>query len=315
MTQSQSSTGPELYSSAQFAIELDGDKSLTSLRSIDGGHAKTEILTYHSGTKNLGVLRQNGKRKYEDIKLVMGMAAGPAMWNWMNSFIAGTCERRNGALVAADKNYVEKARRLFKEAIISSIDFPSFNSTDKNPATVTVTVSPETMVYTVGDGGNIAAPDPDGGPTGENQRQKHVSACNFHFSYHGASDGAMKRVTKVDAFSVKTKIVEYHHAGRHEPIKLAGKVEWPNIAFYLPEIEAQFFIDLHTKTMSGQPAPIGAAELSYFDNNRRPRGVVEFEGCRIFSVAPDKHDATNEEVRQVKVEMAVESITVKPKGS
>lgn len=293
-----------LYSSAQFLLELDGGK-VTTVRSIEGGKISTEVITYQNNRKPAegNYLKQNGKLKYEAIKVVAPLAASKDMWKWMAQFIKGEGERRNGALVAADHEYKEKARRTFSEALIEEIAFPKFDASDKNPANVTVTIQPETLVYEPPkDGAVLSHEDP------AMQVGKHVKCCNFNFQFDGAGEF---RVTKIDGFSVKAKTIDYHHGGRLEPIKMPGKLEFPNIAFYVPEPDAAYFIKLADDLRNGiRHKPVNAL-LEFFDSKKETMGEIRFGFCRVFSVTHDKLDAANEDVRSVKVEMAVENVMLK----
>lgn len=293
---------PDLFSSANFILELDGTPT-SIVRSVEGGVIKTEMLTYHANAQKGAIWRQNGKLKYEPLKVVAGLSAGLPLYNWMNSFCKGDCLRKTGAVVVADFNYVEQGRRDF-EGIISSLDFGAFNATDKNPANVTITIDCEALGY---------APPAKGAKIGGSDdavaKQQHVAACNFEFIYDNYSAQPIKRVTKVDAFSLKGKTIEYHHGGRLDPIKIAGKIEQPNITFYMPEIDAAFFIKLMDEAKKGNRPPQSDAALRFFNNQKSVQGEVKFMGCHVFNVQPDKLDANNEDVRQVKVEMAIESMS------
>ena len=58
-------------------------------------------------------------------------------------------------------------------------------------------------------------------------------------------------------------------------------------------------------------APIPSATLTFHNNAKSRRGTFTFKECTIFSVTHDKHDATSEDIRMVKVEMAIEGIEFK----
>jgi len=292
----------ELHSSAAFALELEGVQTAT-VRSVEGGTIKTEIISYHPNGK--GVFRQNGKLKYEPIKVQANLACGPDLWAWMDSFVRGTCTRKHGAIIAADFDYKEKARRTFKEALIEELAFPSFNSNDKNPANVTLTIQPETLVYEKpGGSGSVVRGD------GSIGKLQHAKTCNFNFIFDLAGQEPIKRVTKIDQFSIKSKSIDYHHAGRLDPIKIPGKLEYPNITFYLPEADAGYFLDLQRKVVGGDRPPAANAVIEYLDSEKKKVGEIKFEGCHVFSAAPDKLDAGTEEMRQVKVEMSIEGMTL-----
>ncbi len=297
-------TLPDVYSSAFFVLELDGAQ-VGTIRNVDGGSVKADVLTYQHGAGG-ETWRQLGRTKYEDFKITAGLVAGGALWAWISKCMTGAPERRSGAICAGDYEYLEKARREFADALIAEVAFPKFDAHDKNPANVVVTVSPETMTYAKGSGSSLDHAD------ATEHRQKSVSCCNFTFELSGFKD-ACQRVNKVDGFGVKCKIIEHQVSSRIENVKVPGKIELPNIAFYLPEIDAQAILKHHTtnaiKGKRGQPIP--SATLSFHNNARTEKGSITFKECTIFSVTQDKHDATSEDIRMVKVEMAIEGIEFK----
>jgi phage tail-like protein len=294
----------DVYSSAHFALEIDGTK-VGTIRNIDGGGIKAEVVTYQHGDGG-DTWRQLGRTKYEDFKITSGLVAGEALWTWIGKCMSGSPERRNGAVSAADYEYKEKARREFTDGLIAEVAFPKFDAHDKNPANVTVTVSPEKMSYAKGSNSQIPVDDP------ASEKQKSVSACNFTFALSGF-EGACKRVNKVDGFSVKCKIIEHQVSTRIENVKVPGKIEYSNITFYLPEVDAKQFLDHHKKAaMDGNRGkPIPSATLNFHNNAKAPRGSFTFKECTIFAVTHDKQDASTEDIRMVKVEMAIEGIEFK----
>lgn len=298
---------PDVYSSAFFTLEIDGTP-VGTLRNLDGGGIKADVVTYQHGERG-DTWRQLGRTKYEEFKITAGLVAGGKLWEWIAEYMAGNPTRRSGALLAADYEYTEKARREFTEALIAEVAFPKFDAQDKNPANVVVTVHPEKMTYAKGTGKSVIGADPF------SPKQKAVSACNFEFIVDGFKD-ACKRVNKVDGFSVKCKIIEHPVSTRIESVKVPGKMELPNVTFYVPEIDAQPFLDHHTKNaMKGERgAPIPSATLTFHNNAKTERGSVTFTGCTIFSVVQDKNDATSEDIRMVKVEMAIEGIKFENKS-
>ncbi len=304
MAPPQPSPLPDVYSSAFFMLEIDGSK-VGTIRNLDGGGIKADVLTYQHGEAG-HTWRQLGRTKYEEFKITSGLVAGEALWQWISLCMKGTPERRNGALCAGDYEYVEKARREFTDGLISEVSFPKFDAHDKNAANVTVSVSPEKMTYAKGSGSKMPVADP------ASEKQKSVSSCNFTFVLQGF-EGACKRVNKVDSFNVKCKIIEHQVSTRIENVKVPGKIELSNITFYLPEVDAKPLLDHHTKAaMKGnRAAPIPSATLTFHNNARSARGSVTFKECTIFSVTHDKQDATSEDIRMVKVEMAIEGIEFK----
>src|SRR5215510_11460714 len=103
------------YAAAHFALELTGMENLGVLRSLEGGGIKAEVMTYQNGG-TYDRWRQLGKPKFEDIKLQIGMAMSEPFYKWIEQFFSGKADRKNGAIVAGDFYYKERARREFTDA-------------------------------------------------------------------------------------------------------------------------------------------------------------------------------------------------------
>jgi hypothetical protein len=52
-----------------------------------------------------------------------------------------------------------------------------------------------------------------------------------------------------------------------------------------------------------------------FDNERTTKFVIDYYGADILNVQPDKADASTEEIKQVKVDLYVESMKFTYKGA
>jgi phage tail-like protein len=288
------------YAAAHFGLELgdQGTNDVGLFRSIEGGGIRTDVMMYQKGG-DYDRWRQLGKPKFEDLKLQVGMSMSYPFYDWIKKFFTGDAERMNGAIVAADFYYKERARRQFSEAMIKEISFPKLDGQDKNPAYMTIGVSVEDIKFVKGSGATLPA------VTGFDQ-QKLWTACNFNFTMDGFAD-ACRRVTKIDSFTVKQNIIEHHVGGRRSAIKTPSQIDFPNVVFYLPEADAQPFFDEFTKRgITGEPAPGRTGSLTTFDNSRNQLFMLQFYGANICNVQPDKSDSSTEEIKQVKVELYTE---------
>ena len=61
--------------------------------------------------------------------------------------------------------------------------------------------------------------------------------------------------------------------------------------------------------VNGKPIP--SATLAFHNNSLVERGSFTFTNCTIFSVTHDKNDSSSEDIRMVKVEMAIEGLEFK----
>ncbi len=296
--------GPRPYSAAHFGLELDDvKKPVGMIRSVEGGHVSAEVINYQYG-ETYDVWRQLGKPKYEDIKIQCGMGMAWEWFAWIKLFFDGKGTRRNGAIVAADFRYQEQARREFFDAMITELALPKLDGSDKSPAYVTMTLSPERIKFVKGSQAVIQE-------KADLRGQQMWTACNFHFTIDGGLDAAVANCTKIDGFSIKQKMIEYQYGESPQNLKVPGRMEWPNITFYIPEVDAKPIIDKYLGYATHEtPADAGlTGAISYQDNTKKDLFTINLAGLHVKSVTPDKGDAGSEEIKMVKVEMAVESMT------
>jgi hypothetical protein len=293
------------YAAAHFGLEIDGCKDIGFVKSLEGGNVKTDLIKYQNGASHPTFLRI-GRPKYDDIKFQVGMSMSQGIYDWMKGFFSGDVQRHSGSMIAADFNLCEKARRNFDHAMITEIAFPKLDGGDKGSCYMNVTLCAETVTYQEGKNEKLK----------ENlkQAQKSWSPCNFSFSIDGFED-ACRRVTKVDGFSIKQKPIDYAHGNLRAGLKMAGRVEIPNISFYLPEADAQPFIKHHEKFVIGgsaeQPQLKGTIECYDHWGMQNKGGAIfwiDFMDATLFAVTHDKSDAGGEDIKQVKVELGVEKM-------
>jgi len=299
--------GPRAYAAAHFALELHGiDQELGLFRSIEGGGLKCDVMTYQNAG-NYERWRQLAKPKFENIKLQMGMGMSAPFYEWIEQFFTGKGTRKNGAIVAADFYYKERARREFSEALICELTFPALNATDKNTAYMSVSLAVEDILFKKGDEGRELKMN-KGYDT-----QKDWKACNFTFNIDGFSD-ACKRVTKVESFTVKQNILEYASGGRRTVSKTPSVMEFPTISFSLPEVDAQPLLDHFKKRgVDGEVPGRLHGQLDTFDNtvgakDAQSHFMIEFFNADITNAQPDKSDSTTEEMKLVKFDMYIETM-------
>jgi phage tail-like protein len=290
------------YAAAHFALELDGGGEQVGLfRSLEGGALKTDVMSYQFGG-GYDRFRQLGKPKFDDIKVQTGMSMSSSFWKWVSEFVAGKGARKNGAIVAADFSYNERARREFTAALIREMTFPKLDAKDKNPAYMGITMAVEGIEFKPGGGRRLST-------TGSLDSQKNWTANNFRFRLDGF-EKACARCTKVDGFSIKQNIAEYHMGGHRSAVKTPTQMDFPQISFYVPEADAKPFYDHFQKRgVRGEVPGRLNGTLECFDNEKRDTFRMQFVGADIVSVTAEKSDADSTEIKLVKVEVYTEKMT------
>ncbi|MCX5748516.1 MAG: phage tail protein [Proteobacteria bacterium] len=293
------------FSAAHFALEVGGQNN-GLIKSIEGGGVKVDVMTYQQG----GIYdrwRQIGKPKFEDIKIQIGMSTSAPYYKWIAEFFSGNQDRRDGAILAADFYYKERARREFKFGLIREITIPALDAAGKDALYMTIAIAVESIEYKPGLNGAVIDPQAKG-----SEAAKYWKASDFRFNLAGFKTGS---VTKIDAITLKQNIIEYHGGGSRAPTKSSSQVDFPNISFTLPESEAASLVARFNKRgASVKPAgrdliPEGAIEYLGVDMN--VLGTLSFFNAEIVNVQPDKADSGSSSIKNVKVELFTEKMTFK----
>jgi phage tail-like protein len=295
-------TLPRAYVSSKFALDLDGEGTMGWFRSADGGGLTTDVQTYQPG-HNLHLWRQVGKPKLADISLTVGMGMSQAFYAWISDFFKRKVTRKSGSIIAADFNYTERARRSFTDALISEVQIPTLDGGSKDAALMTVKIVPEGMEYkTTADGARL-----DNSPEDNN---KLWHAANFRFTIDGLAD-SFKRVTKIDQFSIKQEILKYPSGHRRTEIRVPGRLEFPNITVYVPEVDAQPIVDQGYSRLIDYKKP-GAGGMTgaieFISPKKDTLCTINLKGVDIVSAEPQKLDATGETIALTKLQIQVEKM-------
>ena len=289
------------YSAAHFLLELDGSHIAGFFRSVDGGGVKSDILAYATSSNAMADWRQLAKPKYEDIKILVGMSMSQTFYQWISAFFAGEIVRKNGAILAGDFHYKERARREMFDMIISEVAVPKFDAADKAPCYMTVTLVPERVRFSPG------RSSVDLSPVVQN-KQKLWTPNHFEFTIAGF-ESATRRVTKIDPFTIKQTVLEYKSGNRRDPVRVPGRISFPNLTFYIPEADAQPLVQHFTqRVINGAPPPSTrlTGAITATDSDGAPLCTINLFGIDIAAIGPDKSDSTSQEIKQVRIDITVE---------
>jgi hypothetical protein len=296
-----SSTQTRAYVASHFALELDGQAVIGFCRSLDGGNLKAEILTYQMGN-SLDVWRQMGRPKFDDITFQVGMAMSSSFYDWISAFFNRQVQRKSGAILGADFNYNEKTRRTFTDALISEIQIPALDGSSKEAAYMTVKLTPEAMSYQAGSGAKLQAPQ------GVNQPSKLWMTSNFRFTVDGYEQ-AFKRVLKIDGITIKQQILEYPSGNLRFPVRVPGRLEYPNINVYIPEVDVAPLRDyVKGRIVEGKAGGGLNGAIEFMGPDKATLCTIHLKGMDILSYEPEKFDANADALHRVKVQLQVEKM-------
>lgn len=282
---------------------MTSEEQLGMFRSVEGGGIKADVMTYQNG----GIYdrwRQLGKPKFEDVKLQVGMSMTKGFYQWIDDFFAGQATRKDGTIIAADFYYAERARRQFSNAMIKEMVFPKLDANDKNTAFMNITLGVEAMAFVPPNASNKLKQNAG------SEAQKSWKACNFHLFLDKYD--CCKRVTKIESFTVKQNLIEYHMGGARSPTLTPSAIEFPQLSFTIPENDAEPLIQhFINRGVKGEVPGRFGGHIETYDNEQTTKFFVNFHDGDIINIQPDKSDATSEEIKMVKVDMYIEKMDFK----
>jgi len=281
-----------------YAIELDGVHA-GFIASAEGGNAAGDVVTEKQGP-DLVQRKHIGNVKYEDIAVTFGAGMRKGFYEWIKASLDHNAMLKNGAIVAADFDYKEQSRLNFFNALITEVGFPALDAASKDAAKITVKFAPE---YTERAGGN------EGTLPAVAKQHKNFLVSNFRLDIGGLD---CRRVNKIDAFTIKQKIVENPVGDGHDAEREPAYLEIPNLVITLPETAAGGFYDWHEDFV------IKGNNSQKFERNGRldwmtpdgmfSLGTLEFIHLGIFKLTPDKLESGSDRIRRVKAEMYCEEV-------
>jgi phage tail-like protein len=306
-TKDKASQPQRAYVASHFALDLDGMGVLGFLRSFDGGGVKTDIMSYQHGAM-IDAWRQVGRLKYDDMTIQVGMGMSDKFYDWMSSFFTRDIQRKDGAIVIADFNYKQKAKRTFENALISEVTIPALDGSSKDAAYMTVKIVPESMGYEAIKGKESTKLDC---APGLKQPNKLWLCSNFKFTIDGFEEN-FKRVLKIDSFTIKQQILEYPHGNRRTVRRVPGRVDFPNIAVYVPLVDALELMDQVNSRLITYDAPDDengmTGSLEFIGTDDSTLCTINLTGVDITSAEHQKYDAGGDAFAMVKLQIQVETM-------
>jgi phage tail-like protein len=294
------------YTAGRFAMDLN--KQFAGwISSIEGGHATSDVVVEKLGADMIQHKHLAGV-KYEDISVSCGTAMSKAFYEWIQASLDLKHTRNDGAVITADYSQKEVSRLTFFQALITEVGFPALDAASKDAAKMTVKFAPEHTRMSTQPSGAVQA------PIGKGEQKKWLPS-NFRLKIDGL-DNACTRVNKIEALTIKQKVIENPCGELRDSEKIPASIEYPNLVVTFDESHADDVYKWHEDFVingnNGQDKEKGGT-LEYLSANLKDvLFTLTFSGLGIFKVTPDKVEAGSENPRRLKAEMYCEQITFKP---
>jgi phage tail-like protein len=291
------------YTAGRFAMDLGGSFA-GWISSIEGGHATSDVVVEKLGADMIQHKHLAGV-KYEDISVSCGTSMSKAFYTWIQASLDRKHTRNHGAIITADYNQKEVGRLNFFEALITEVGFPALDAASKDAAKMTVKIAPETTRTVAKVGNDVQA------PVGKGEQKKWLPS-NFRLKIDNL-EKACPKVNKIEALTIKQKVVEDPCGEQRDFQKVPASIEYPNLVITCAESHADELYAWHEDFVingnNSQDKEKGGT-LEYLSANLKDvLFTLTFSGLGIFKLTPEKVEAGSESVRRVKAEMYCEQIT------
>lgn len=294
------------YVAGKYGVELDGIMA-GWVWSAEGGQATADVVVEKLGPDIIQRKHIAGV-KYEDLSIQCGTGMSRGFYEWIKASFDHKYGRKNGAIIAADYNYAEHSRLTFYNGLISEIGFPALDAGSKDPAKMSIKITPEyTRTTTTSGGPSIAG----GKYAADSKVQKKWLPSNFRLRLDGL-DEACARVNKIEALTVKQKVIEHAVGELRDYEKEPAHLEIPNLVVTFPESHSEAFYKWHEefviKGNNGDDAEKGGSLEFLSPNLSETLFTVTFAHVGIFKLTPEKVESGSENIRRIKAEMYVEEM-------
>lgn len=295
------------YVNSRFYLELGRDPS-GWLFSADGGHVQTESVNERMAG-GFPVRKHAGNVKVDDITVSCGTGMTSQFYDWIVNSMNYQHERKDGAIVHTNYDFKETVRQNFQRALITEIGLPALDAASKDSAKMTIKFSPEMceIEYSGGTQKMRAVPmDPP--------KQKLWTPANFRVRIDGLDD-ACRKISKVEAISIKQNVVENTIGERLIFDKEPAQIDFPNVILTLPESDAEKWYKWHKEfVVEGKSHSTSEKQgaIEYLSADLKSTlFTLGLENLGIIKFTPDKAESGGEKIRNVKIEMYCEKMNLK----
>jgi T4-like virus tail tube protein gp19 len=270
----------------RYALALEtGSAGMPS--SVDGGYPSGNVVVDRPGPDMVRHKHLAGI-KYEDITINCGTGMSRELYDWIGGTLTGRPIRKTGTIDTLDTENRPISRLQFTRALVTEVELPAVDAASREPATLTVTITPEsTAIQREGLGTAVH--------TGVSRNVCLQS--NFRLQL---GDLDCSRVNKIEAIHVTSIATD-----RVGP-------EVSNISISMAESSASgfyaWFDDFVIKGLNGRDKlKNGNVQLLSADLHDA-LFTFELRNVGIFRVAPERSADSTETISRVRVDMYFEQM-------
>jgi hypothetical protein len=265
------------------ALVLEG-KNCGIARRLSGGSVGAHVIEemdFCTGQQR----KRLGAPIREDFSLDFGCAMGPPLFEWIAQTWKMQALRKDGAILACDKDLVPKSQRKFTGALISETTIPALRAKSKEPVWLNLKFSVETIGLEGASGGKVSG-DPK-------HPEKILLAENFQLDIEGLD---CKQINAIGSFTVRQSV--HRHDAPEWSELVGGAVSFPNLHVTLPEVSVESWHKWHedfvVKRESSEKNE-KSGTLTLLSPNKQTMATIKLHGLGIFNLSHAPADEQDEE--------------------
>ncbi len=297
------------YTAGHFELMIDGHKTSTFLKSVDGGWAKGNFTDDPMGGDNKRS-KHLSTVDVDPMSIEFGMSGASQVLEWIQGSWNRKWTRRNGQITHANFNLKQTFEHWFYNALITETTFPPLDGASKEGAYIKVKIQPETVVTKT-----LPATTPTQSDYSVKQKLWQPSA--FRFTLDQMDE--LQYANKIEAFTIKQGIKKNYTGADRFPEIEPTKVEFPNITGTIALGYADKLLQWHhdyivTGKKDHQAQMSGA--LEYLSPDRKSVIFrINLFNVGLASAQVVQATANQDQIKRVKFDMFVGSMTLDGSGA
>jgi hypothetical protein len=279
---------------------IDGHKTSAYLKSVEGGHVKTQVTEEAVG-HHLQRIKHLAVTEIEPITIDFGLAGAKDILKWIQDSWRRQFSRRNGQITHANFDMFPTYETEFFEALVTETVFPALDGNSKDPGYLKIKVQPERVSenHKPGTGTRIS------GTLTDKQKQWNLSSFRFHIE--GIDE--MKFTNHIDSFTIKQGFKKLYTGLDRFPQIEPTKIDFPNITGTIAQGYTEKLIEWHKQTNYKD---------EYNDPKTQKHGYIEFLGTEgevlfrlnldeigLVSLSTAPSTANSDQIKRTKFELFV----------
>jgi hypothetical protein len=201
------------------------------LASVGGGAVVADVVAEEPAGAFFSK-KHLGPTRYEDMTLRAGLALARPFYDWISASWRGRLQRRDGVIVAATADGVQRVETEFFGTLVSETTLPALRAGSTEPGLLSVKLTPEYLRHRA-----------IRGSTAQTGREQDAWHCgDFRLEVEGLQTDA---VTAVSALSVRCVLPARDVGDPRGDRRAVPAVVFSDLAVSVPESAAQSWIAWH----------------------------------------------------------------------